>query len=349
MTGFTGVIWDARTTDRLVSDLSCGVGSAHLIDAGHAWTSVAAEMADAAMEYRAILSRVADAWQSAHAGAALERIDVLGRWFADAAAAASSNAVLALEQGAAAAVARLAMPAAPEVELVDGLRDLASSVSAVAPVITGAAAYAERARHDQRMRAARVMETYEQAATPAAKSWHVHSPAPQVVSDAALHAEQGAARSTRVRADAAPGAASTTAARPGAVMPTVSTAVATPVRAGYAPTTLASVAQAAQAAPTPVQRPASSETMPPPVAPVPAAAVATEHRMARSAVPVHCSDGAGSVDGASIAHESPATWAAASVATTPHVVIDAEAHAGAPMLDPAYFEQTLRLGEGDTR
>ena len=55
MTGFTGVIWDARTTDRLVSDLSCGVGSAHLIDAGHAWTSVAAEMADAAMEYLSLI------------------------------------------------------------------------------------------------------------------------------------------------------------------------------------------------------------------------------------------------------------------------------------------------------
>ena len=279
MTGFTGVVWDARTTDRLVSDLASGVGPAPLIEAGCAWGVVATEMGDAAVEYSVILARLGGSWQSSHASDALDRLAALGGWFADAAATAASNAVLAQGQGAAAAVARLAMPAAGEVDLVDGLSELARSVSAVAPVITGAAAHAERARHDQRMRAARVMEAYEQAAMPSAQPWHVDRRAPLLVSDAALVAEQSAARSA---ADAAKaqrqtgtpqiGTPQTGATQVGGGGMPFATMAPAPVTTGYAATTLASAPQAAAAAaPTPTQRPVSPESMPPPVGPAVAA------------------------------------------------------------------------------
>ena len=351
MTGFAGVIWDARTTDRLVSDLASGVGPAHLMEAGCAWGAVATEMGEAAVEYSAILARLSGSWESAHARDALDRLAALGGWFVDAAANAASNAVLAQEQGAAAAVARLAMPAAAEVDLVDGLSDLARSVSAVAPVITGAAAHAERARHDQRMRAARVMEAYEQAATPSAQPWHVDRRAPLLVSDAALLAEQSAASTARTAADTAKaepqkGTAQAATAQVGGGGLSFAPVVPPPVTAGYAATTLASAPQAtAAAAPTPTQRPMSPESMPPPVAP--AAAATNEQRVARPAAVA--ADSGEPVSGAGIAHEVPPTWAAAGVAVTSQVTIDSGAESGSPTIDPAYLEQTLRLGEVSSR
>ena len=358
MTGFTGVVWDARTTDRLVSDLASGVGPAPLIEAGCAWGVVATEMGDAAVEYSVILARLGGSWQSSHASDALDRLAALGGWFADAAATAASNAVLAQGQGAAAAVARLAMPAAGEVDLVDGLSELARSVSAVAPVITGAAAHAERARHDQRMRAARVMEAYEQAAMPSAQPWHVDRRAPLLVSDAALVAEQSAARSAADAAKAQRQTVSGQAGTPqtgtsqtgatqvgGGGMPFATMAPA-PVTTGYAATTLASAPQvAAAAAPTPTQRPVSPESMPPPVAP--AVAATNEQRVSRPVSVTAVSDEP--IGGAGIAHEAPATWAEAGVAVTSQVMIDSNAESGSSTIDPAYLEQTLRLGEVSTR
>lgn len=351
MTGFTGVIWDARTTDRLVSDLASGVGPASLIEAGGAWGAVASEMGDAAVEYGTILARMGGSWASTHASEALDRLTALGGWFADAAETAASNAVIAQEQGAAATVARLAMPAAGEVDLVDGLSDLARSVSAVAPVITGAAAHAERARHDQRMRAARVMEAYEQAATPSAQPWHVEDRAPLLVSDAALLAEQSAASAARSAADAAnvePHTVTTTNATTrlaGGGSP-FGPMVPPPVTAGYAATTLAAAPQATAAAtPTPTSRPMPSESMPPPVAP--SVAATTEQRVTRTVAVA--ADRGEPVCGAGIAHEPPATWAAAGVAVTSQVTIDSGVESGSPTIDPAYLEQTLRLGEVSTR
>lgn len=357
MTGFTGVIWDARTTDRLVSDLASGVGPAPLIEAGGAWSAVASEMGDAAVEYSTILARLGGSWASTHASDALDRLAALGGWFADAAATAASNAVLAQEQGAAAAVARLAMPAAGEVDLVDGLSDLARSVSAVAPVITGAAAHAERARHDQRMRAARVMEAYEQAATPSAQPWHVERRAPLLVSDAALLAEQSVASAARSAADAANVETHTVTTTNAGTTTNATTQLAggglpfapmapPPVTVGYAATTLAAAPQATAAtAPTPASRPMSPESMPPPVAP-PVAAT-TEQRVTRTAAVA--ADSGEPVCGAGISHEAPATWAAAGVAVTSQVTIDSGAESGSPTIDPAYLEQTLRLGEVSTR
>ena len=203
------------------------------------------------------------------------------------------------------------------------------------------------------MRAARVMEAYEQAAMPSAQPWHVDRRAPLLVSDAALVAEQSAARSA---ADAAKaqrqtgtpqiGTPQTGATQVGGGGMPFATMAPAPVTTGYAATTLASAPQAAAAAaPTPTQRPVSPESMPPPVAP--AVAATNEQRVSR---PVSVAAVSGEpIGGAGIAHEAPATWAEAGVAVTSQVTIDSDAESGSSTIDPAYLEQTLRLGEVSTR
>lgn len=352
MTGFTGVVWHARTTDRLAADLATGVGPASLVDAGVAWAHVAAELAEVAVDYAAVLERIRDSWQSSHAHAALDQLETLGRWMADVAEDATVNAVRAEEQGAAAAVARLSMPATAEVELVDGLHDLARSVSAVAPVISGAAAYAERARHDQRMRAARVMETYEQAATPAARQWHVEHRAPLLVSDAALHAERAAATVSTGTSDRAgrrtPPSSAPEVANGGTVA-VVPAGIPSQIRTGYAATTLASATHAAiPAAATHAQSPKPPEPTPPPMAPVVGAT--PEYRAAprAAAMPREVATEEHTCC-ASITRDLPATWADLGVAATSHVESTVDAESGSSTIDPAYLDQTLRLGEVPAR
>lgn len=354
MTGFTGVVWHARTTDRLAADLASGVGPASLVDAGVAWAVVAAEVAEVAVDYVDVLDRIRNLWQSTNAHAALDQLETLGRWMSDVAEDATVNAVRAEEQSAAAAVARLSMPATAEVELVDGLHDLARSVSAVAPVISGAAAYAERARHDQRMRAARVMEAYEQAATPAARQWHVEHRAPLLVSDAALHAQRAAAAGSNGTSDRAGRSTPQSAASAvvhGGVVPVVPPGIPSQIKTGYAATTLASATQAvvpAAAAHAQPIKPPEPTPPPPPLASMVGAT--SDHRAAprASAIPrevateerTYC---------ASITSDLPATWADLGVAATSRVELTVEVESGSPTIDPAYLDQALRLGEVPTR
>ena len=352
MTGFTGVVWHARTTDRLAADLASGVGPASLVDAGVAWAVVAAEVAEVAVDYVDVLDRIRNSWQSTNAHAALDQLETLGRWMSDVAEDATVNAVRAEEQSAAAAVARLSMPATAEVELVDGLHDLARSVSAVAPMISGAAAHAERARHDQRMRAARVMEAYEQAATPAARQWHVEHRAPLLVSDAALHAERAAAAGSNGTSDRAGRSTPQSAASAvvnGGVVPVVPPGIPSQIRAGYAATTLASATQAvvpaAAAHAQPLKPP---EPTPPPMASM--AGATSDHRAAprASAIPREVATEERTCC-ASITRDLPATWADLGVAATSRVELTVDVESGSPTIDPAYLDQALRLGEVPTR
>ncbi|AZG48439.1 PPE domain-containing protein [Gordonia insulae] len=343
MTGFTGVVWDARTTEQLALDLGDGAGPAPLVEAGLAWADVAAELGSAGAEYGSILAALGVHWRSSYTSEAFEKLTRLVPWFAEAAAAAGRTAARAETQAAAVTVARMTMPNLAEVDLAEKAKDVATTVSALAPALVGAAAQAERALHDQRMRAARVMETYEAATEPAAQPWPGGPAAPNLVSATALGAER-AARETAARA-AARQATVTPPVAPGAsMMGGVGPALAVPApeKTRYAPTILAGAGPAATTAP--VTAPSTGTGTPTgPVAPpmAPHGAATTERVIARGA---GAAEPATDVEpsGAAAAADGTATWAELAVAEQPVAHHLSTGHGDRP-LDPRYLDETLAL------
>ncbi|WP_338855576.1 PPE domain-containing protein [Gordonia hongkongensis] len=350
MIGFTGVNWDTRPTEQLAADLGAGPGPAPLAEAGLAWAALAAEVGEAGVEYAAVLARLGAHWQSAHTSAAFEKLTRLAPWFAEVATEAAENATRAEAQAAAITVARLNMPDLAEVDVVEKLHEIATTATAVAPIIAGAAAQAERAVAHQRMRAARVMQTYENATEPVAAPWESAKPAPGLVSGDALAAERGAAA-----ARGAPPPTPAPAAPLGAAMPAGIGGVflPPPEKLKYAPTIVASgpsqVAATTSGGAPGASAPGAGPGVPPPVAP----GVATADR--GSVVRTVGADAAelGSSDPPpSVATESTeqTTWAELATSDRPaaHYVSAPDGH-GMPDVDPRYLSETLMLGNPGER
>ncbi|HEY9313264.1 PPE domain-containing protein [Williamsia sp.] len=197
MTGFTNVVWDARPTKQLATDLGAGAGDGPLTAAALGWAQVSALLADAGVDYVRILAKLGIAWESVSTDEAFGKLASFAGWFSDAAAAAADTAGRAGAQAAATTVARISMPGLPELQITEDIHRAATTVGAAtgAP-IGGVAADAERAALDQKQRAARVMETYEAASEPVARVWAVPHPA-EIVSPKALAAEQAIRDSAR--------------------------------------------------------------------------------------------------------------------------------------------------------
>lgn len=326
MTGFTGVIWDARTSRDLAGALGDGPGAAPFADAASSWGSLAAELANAAVEYAAVLARLRTQWQSGSADAALDRLGALTRWFAEMAAQATAAAAATETQAVAVTVARLAMPNVAEIDLIGDLAHAASVTASMIPLATGAAAHAERAAHDQRIRAARVMEAYEAAAEPLARPWRAADPAPKLVADAAAVSPPSSSN-----AGHGGGEWPTAAGAPGVATGIVS--VSSAPRGSYAPTTLASAPATSPEVPLAPQNTApapSNHPVPPPLAPT--AMPAGERTLHRAEPPDNNVE-------AVVAQRVPESWAELAIGAHPVV-----AHHG---LDAAYVRQTLTLDTGD--
>ncbi|GAB92213.1 PPE domain-containing protein [Gordonia rhizosphera] len=200
--GFTGVIWEARPAERLAHDLHHGVGPARLAETGAAWTALATELVDIGVAYGKILADLGLHWESGSYNHAFEKLTQFAPWFADAANQAMQTAAKAEAQAAANAVALTAMPNPLEIAATKAIAEALSKVEAAAgSPIMAAAANNERAHQDQGQRASRVMESYERAATPVADPWKLPAP-PRIVSDAALNAEEAAAREAAAQAKA---------------------------------------------------------------------------------------------------------------------------------------------------
>ncbi|WP_238422601.1 PPE domain-containing protein [Gordonia sp. 'Campus'] len=348
MTGFTGVDWDSRTTEQLATDLGAGPGPAPLAEAGLAWASLATEIGEAGIEYAAVLARLGVHWRSAHASAAFEKLTRLAPWFAETATRAADNALRAESQAAAITVARLQMPDLAEVDVVEKLQEITTTATAVAPIIAGAAAQAERAVHQQRLRAARVMQTYEQATEPVGTPWESGRPAPDLVSGQALATERAAAAHAAeppVAPVSAPAALPMFGGFPGAH-------VAPAEKLRYAPTVVAAgQPQAAPPVPTSGTSPTSTGPgVPPPMAPGVVPADRT------TAIRTVAADPAADVSEVPSASESaepatPVTWADIATADRPaaHYVSD-PGRDDASGVDPRYHSETLLLGRsGDSR
>ncbi|MBJ8338584.1 PPE domain-containing protein [Antrihabitans sp. YC3-6] len=200
--GFTGVIWEARATERLAHDLTDGPGAIPLADAGAAYARLAAGLAESALEYPQIVAAIQQAWQSNESANAAAQIAKFQQWLADAAAAAGANAVKAEAQAAAHQIARLAMPSAAEVSLTKAAKDgIEKAGAALGAPLVAAAAKVEADQQQAKDRASRVMETYEKATEPLSTAWDQAKP-PQIATSVALDAERAAEQAPTPKLDA---------------------------------------------------------------------------------------------------------------------------------------------------
>ncbi|MEO9329834.1 PPE domain-containing protein [Gordonia aurantiaca] len=348
-TGFTGVDWDLRSSEQLATDLGTGPGPAPLAEAGLAWARLATEIGEAGVEYAAVLARLGLHWRAAHTSTVFDRLTQLVPWFAETASEAAENSARAEAQAAATTVARLNMPDLAEVDVVERLHEIAAGATAVAPIMAGAAAEAERAVVQQRMRAARVMQAYENATEPVGKPWPSSRRAPELVSGQALAAEKAAAaRAAAPRPVAAPhmpvvppliggvggGAAYTPPIEKIRLAPTVA--------AGATPQAVASATSAAGATTS------AGAGMPPPIAPGVAAAAGDRGASARS---VSVESGAAVDDipeSRATEHlDGPVSWADVEAADKP--VVHHVSDSAPRTVDPRYLEERFLLGNPGDR
>ncbi|WP_330233007.1 PPE family protein [Nocardia sp. NBC_00508] len=201
--GFTGVVWQARPTEQLARDLTTGPGAAPMADASTAWAKLAASFGAAVVEYDQIVAKIRESWRSGESEAVLERITKLRDWLVDAAAAAGQNAAKAGAQAVAHEVARLAMPHVVEIAALEAAkRGIEQAGAALGAPLVAAAAQVDSEQDLAKANAARVMQSYEAAATPLATPWEQQHP-PVIASAAALEAEAGGNQATTAAVAAA--------------------------------------------------------------------------------------------------------------------------------------------------
>lgn len=212
--GYTGVVWESRTTEQLARDLTDGPGPASIGEAGAAWQRISNGFTTAADDYRQVLDRVRTAWDSTHSPEVVARLQELGEWMHAKALNAAANGQRAESAAVAATVAILAMPTVEEAVEARAQHDMMASLAAYnGAVLTGTFAEFDAAATADQANAAAVMAQYEAAVEPLATPWP-EPPPPQVVNGAAHRAEQAG---TGTGAGAEGGAAS--AAGGGVAMP----------------------------------------------------------------------------------------------------------------------------------
>ncbi|MEV5649104.1 PPE domain-containing protein [Nocardia sp. NPDC052254] len=191
--GFTGVVWEARPTERLARELTTGPGSVPMAEAAAAWGRLAVNFGAAVADYDRIVSEIRGHWQSEHSDDVVERIARMRDWLSDAATAAGRNAIHASEQAAAYEVARLAMPHVDEIAALEQAVHAVQAVGAAlgAPIV-GVAADISADQDVAKSGAARVMRTYEAATEPLAVPWQQVAP-PALATADALAGERAAA------------------------------------------------------------------------------------------------------------------------------------------------------------
>ncbi|WP_040794559.1 PPE family protein [Nocardia higoensis] len=199
--GFTGVVWEARPTDRLARELTSGPGSVHLVEAATAWTGLAASFGAAVADYDRIIAGIRAHWRSETSDQVVERLSTMRDWLVDTAAAAGRNAQHTAALATAYEVARLAMPHTADIAALEQTLRMIQAVGAsLGGALVGVAAEIDSDQDAAKATAARVMRTYEAATEPLARPWQQSAPPPLATAEA-LEAEQAAAgpRTTSVR------------------------------------------------------------------------------------------------------------------------------------------------------
>lgn len=321
--GFTGVIWEGRPADRLAHDLHDGPGPARLAESGLSWAKVGEELAEIAADYAKILADLGVHWQAASYNHAMTKLTQLAPWLAEAAQFALETSARAEAQAAATQVALIAMPNPVEIAVSKQIAQ-ALEHTKIAPgsPLQAAASANDHAQHDQKQRASRVMESYEHASQPIEHPWHQQK-LPEIVSSAALDAEQAAAREAAQSARPVAPSGVTAGLAASAAMGYGAGGSGSYVRekSKYAVTELASGAAAvAPLTPTPSStEPVRASAPMAPMAPASAAAGdnQAQHRRAPATRADQASTAGASVGGVALPegwiqageHDSPATWA----------------------------------------
>ncbi|MEV0762970.1 PPE domain-containing protein [Nocardia sp. NPDC050435] len=191
--GFTGVVWEARPTEKLAQDLNTGRGAVPMAEAAQAWTRLAASFGGAVVEYDQIIKAIGESWRSETSPEIMDRITKLREWLLEAAGSAGQNAGKTGTQALAYQVAQLAMPHVAEVAALEQAKKTveAIGVGLGAPLV-GAAADIDAEQDLAKANAARVMRVYEEATKPLETPWTQSTP-PVIAANTALAAEQAAA------------------------------------------------------------------------------------------------------------------------------------------------------------
>ncbi|WP_018181002.1 PPE domain-containing protein [Jongsikchunia kroppenstedtii] len=166
MSGFAGVQWTARSTERLATDLGRGAGVSPLVEAGLSWGEIAIEAAAIGDELRRLLDRMRLSWDAPVAAAVLSDGDALVSWLHRLAESAGLMARRLQGQSAATTVALLAMPNPAEIAATAALRQsMTAAGGALGGALLGAGAALDRTVGDQHQRAVRAMQAYETASS----------------------------------------------------------------------------------------------------------------------------------------------------------------------------------------
>lgn len=193
--GYTGVVWESRSTEQLARDLTDGAGPSSMGDAGAAWVRIGNAFTAAAAEYGRLVDQIQLAWQSEHSPHVRARLTELGDWLQAKALNAAANGQRAEQAAVAATVAIMAMPSVSEAAEARARQDMMASLAAYnGAVLTGAFADFDEAATADQANAAAVMRQYEDAVAPLATPWQ-EPPAPQVAKGEAAAAERSAAES----------------------------------------------------------------------------------------------------------------------------------------------------------
>ncbi|WP_068056989.1 PPE domain-containing protein [Nocardia xishanensis] len=278
--GFTGVVWEARPTEKLAQDLTTGRGAAPMAEAAQAWTRLGVSFGAAVPEYDQIVKAIGESWRSETSPEILDRITKLREWLLEAAGSAAQNATKTGSQALAYEVARLAMPHVAEIAALEEAKKAVEAIGAgLGAPLVGAAADIDAEQDLAKVNAARVMRVYEEATKPLEAPWTQTGP-PVIANSAALEAERAA---SEVRPTAMP-----TTALPTSFAAAFARATPPP-RAKTAFTTQA-VAASATAEPTPLPVETapvagdslSASRMGTPAAMAPAAAMQDDDRTVRA-------------------------------------------------------------------
>ncbi|MEV0337636.1 PPE domain-containing protein [Nocardia sp. NPDC050713] len=277
--GFTGVVWEARPTEKLAQDLTTGRGAVPMAEAAQAWTRLGVSFGAAVLEYDQIVKAIGESWRSETSPEILDRITKLREWLLEAAGSAAQNATKTGSQAVAYEVARLAMPHVAEIAALEEAKKSVEAIGAgLGAPLVGAAADIDAEQDLAKVNAARVMRVYEEATKPLETPWTQTAP-PVIANSAALEAERAASevRPTAMPATALPASFAAAFAR-----------ATPPPRAKTAFTTQAVAAVTAEPTPLPVETApvagdsSSASRMGAPAAMAPAAAMQDDDRAPRA-------------------------------------------------------------------
>ncbi|MDL9937756.1 PPE domain-containing protein [Gordonia sp. ABSL1-1] len=171
------MVWASRDLKILAQQLIAGAGAGPMGEAGHHWVTVAKELAEIATDYRKLLHKLGESWDSSGSQEARAKLESFGKWLDKAALEAATNAQRAEAAAVGHAVAVIAMPSVPEaVKLQEALAVGKSLQAFPNGLMIGALGAGDAALQAATANAVGIMTSYEHTVTPLAQPWTAAPP-----------------------------------------------------------------------------------------------------------------------------------------------------------------------------